>query len=176
MNGPLKSGEQFRKGFVLVLTIAYAVAFLAILSGFFQALLLAAVLSGLDYPFYLWLKNKLGGRDTLASLLTITLTLFVIVVPLISLLGLIAGQAVNVAGDVKPWIELQLDSPAKQVNGLPDWIPFSDKLEPYQDQISAKIAAFTGTAGGFLAESLLPALYHALRNVLLSDRWPCHAE
>ena len=154
MNGPLKSGEQFRKGFVLVLTIAYAVAFLAMLSGFFQALLLAAVFSGLVYPLYLWLKKKLGDRDTLASLLTIILTLFVIVVPLISLLGLIAEQAVNVAGDVKPWIELQLDSPAKQVNGLPDWIPFSDKLEPYQDQISAKIAAFTGTAGGFLAESL----------------------
>jgi len=71
MNGSLKSGEQFRRGFVLLMTTAYAVAFLAMLGGFSQALLLAAVFSGLVYPLYLRLKKKLGDRDTLAALLTI---------------------------------------------------------------------------------------------------------
>jgi len=154
MNGSLKSGERFRKGFVLALTIAYAITFLAMLSGFFQALLLAAIFSGIVYPLYLWLKKKLGDRDTLASLLTMTLTLLVIVVPLIILLGLIAEQAVNVADDVKPWIELQVNSSDKQVNTMPDWIPFADKLKPYQDEISVKISSFVGTAGGFLTKSL----------------------
>ncbi len=154
MNSALNSGEQFRKGSVLVMTIAYAVAFLAMISGFFQALMLAAVFSGLVYPLYLWIQKKLGNRDTLASLLTIAVTLNVIVVPMISLLGLIAEQAVNVSGDVTPWIERQLNSPVKQVNAFPDWIPFADRLEPYQDKISAKIAEFAGTAGGYLAESL----------------------
>jgi len=102
------------------MTIAYAVAFLAMLSGFFQALLLAAVFSGIVYPLYLWIKRILGDRDTLASLLTITLTLFIIVVPLIIMLGLIAEQAVNVAGDVTPWIEMHLDSHAEQGTSLPD--------------------------------------------------------
>jgi predicted PurR-regulated permease PerM len=136
------------------MTIAYALAFLAILSGFLQALLLAAVFSGIVYPLYLWIKRILGDRDTLASLLTITLTLFVIVVPLIIMLGLIAEQAVNVAGDVTPWIEMHLDSHAEQGTSLPDWVPFADKLAPYKDTIPAKISEFTGTAGRFLAESL----------------------
>jgi predicted PurR-regulated permease PerM len=154
MNTPLNSAEHFRKGFVLLMTLAYAVAFLAMLSGFFEALLLAAVFSGIVYPLYLWMQKKLGNHDTLASLLTIAVTLFVIVAPLIGLLGLIAEQAVKVAEDVTPWIEQQLNSPVKQVNTLPDWIPFADKLEPYQDKITTKVAEFAGVVGEYLASSL----------------------
>ena len=38
---------RFRKSFVLAMTIAYAIAFLAMISGFFEALLMAAILSGI---------------------------------------------------------------------------------------------------------------------------------
>ncbi len=154
INSPSKSGEHFRKGFVLAMTIGYVVAFLLMISAFFQALLLAAVFSGVVYPLYLWVQKKLGDHDTLASLLTLSLTLFVIVVPLLYLLGLIAEQAMNIANDVTPWIELRLNSPVEQVNYLPDWIPYAESLEPYQDKILAKVAEFAGTAGGYLAESL----------------------
>jgi predicted PurR-regulated permease PerM len=75
--------ERFRKGFVLILTLAYTVAFLAMLSGFFEALLLAAIFSGLTYPLYRWLLQRLGGRKTPASLLTLVITLFAILVPLL---------------------------------------------------------------------------------------------
>ena len=50
--------ERFRKGFVLTLTLAYTVMFLAMLSGFFEALLLAAIFSGLTYPLYCWLLQR----------------------------------------------------------------------------------------------------------------------
>lgn len=146
--------ERFRKGFVLVMTIAYAVAFLAMLSGFFEALLLAAVFSGIVYPLFLWMQKKLRHRDTLASLLTIAVVLFAVVVPLVALLGLIAEQAVNVAEEVTPWIEKQLNEPVKEKNDWPGWIPFADKLEPYRETISAKVAEFAGTAGAYLAGSL----------------------
>ena len=154
MTTPLNSGENFRKGFVLLMTIAYAIAFLAMLSGFFEALLLAAIFSGLLYPLYLWMRKRFGGRETLASLLTITLALFVIVAPLLGLLGLIAEQAFDVAEDVKPWIKQQLNTPVKQVNIVPDWIPFADKLKPYEGKISSKIAELAGSLGGYLAASL----------------------
>jgi len=155
MDAPPKyAKEQFRKGFVLAITIAYAVAFFAMLSGFFQALLLAAVFSGVVYPLYQWLQRKIpGNRDSLASLLTITVTIIMIVIPLIIMLNLIAVQAINVAKNITPVIEQQLEAPATEP-GLPEWLPYSNKLEPYQNEITAKLTEFAGTAGGFLAATL----------------------
>jgi len=50
MNTTISPKERFRKGFVLVMTIAYGSVFLAIIGGFIEALLLAAVFSGIVYP------------------------------------------------------------------------------------------------------------------------------
>jgi len=146
--------ERFHKGFVLVLTIAYAIAFVAMIGGFLSALLMAAVFSGLVYPLYRWLQNAYGGRSALASLTTLFVTLFAIVVPLILLLGMIAEQAVQVAEDVRPWIQQQLSESAEGKDEIPSWMPFAEELEPYREDISAKLAEFTGKAGLFLASSL----------------------
>jgi hypothetical protein len=50
MNTTINPKERFRKGFVLVMTLAYVIVFLAIIDGFIEALLLAAVFSGIVYP------------------------------------------------------------------------------------------------------------------------------
>jgi len=47
MSTAVESNDRFRMGFVLVLTLANTVAFLAMISGFFTALLLADVFAGL---------------------------------------------------------------------------------------------------------------------------------
>ena len=143
--------ERFRKGFVLTLTLAYTVAFLAMLSGFFEALLLAAIFSGLTYPLYRWLLQRLGGRRTPASLLTLVITLFVILIPLIFLLALVAEQALGVANEAKPWIEQQISQSEVEATSLPEWIPFADKLEPYRDEIMAKLGEFASASGVYLA-------------------------
>jgi predicted PurR-regulated permease PerM len=82
MNTTINPKERFRKGFVLVMTLAYVIVFLAIIDGFIEALLLAAVFSGIVYPVYCWLQRKLGGRNTMASLMTLVISLVAILVPL----------------------------------------------------------------------------------------------
>jgi predicted PurR-regulated permease PerM len=146
--------ERYHRGFVLVITIGYTVAFLAMMSGFFEAILLAAVFSSIIYPLYVWLHQKLGGRDTLASALTLVIVLFAIVVPLVTLLGLIADQAVNVAQEVKPWVEQQLNQSAQEEYELPTWLPLKEQLEPHRDNIMAKLGEFAGQVGGILAGGL----------------------
>jgi predicted PurR-regulated permease PerM len=151
----INSKERFRKGFVMVMTFTYAILFFAMISGFVEALLLAAVFSGIMYPLYCWLQKKVsGGRNTLASLMTLVISLVAIVVPLILLLGLIAEQAIEVTEETQPWIQKQLSDSAQYEHELPSWIPFADKLEPYLEHITAKIAEFAGTIGVYLAESL----------------------
>jgi predicted PurR-regulated permease PerM len=154
METKVNTQEGFRKGFVLTLTLAYTVAFLAMLSGFFEALLLAAIFSGLTYPLYRWLLQRLGGRRTPASLLTLVTTLFVVLIPLIFLLALVAEQAIGVAHEASPWIEQQLAQSEAEATSLPDWFPFADRLEPYRDEIMAKLGEFASASGSFLAGNL----------------------
>jgi predicted PurR-regulated permease PerM len=151
MENEINPKEGFRKGFVLTLTFAYSVAFLAMLSGFFEALLLAAVISGLTYPLYRWLLHKLGGRSTPASLLTLVITLFAILIPLSFLLALVAEQALAVAQEAKPWIAQQLAQSGTEVTGLPEWVPFGDRLEPYRNEIMAKLGELASASGALLA-------------------------
>ena len=100
MNTTFSPKERFRKSFVLVMTLAYAVMFFALIIGFGEALLLAAVFSGVVYPLYRWFQNAMGGRNTLASLMTLLTSVIVILIPLIVLLGLIAEQAAEGRGHV----------------------------------------------------------------------------
>jgi predicted PurR-regulated permease PerM len=154
MKEVISSKERFRKGFVLALTILWGGAFLVMISGFLNALLLAAVFSGIVYPLYLWFLKVVGGRSTLASLITLLISMLVIVIPLLFLLGLVAEQAIEVTEKVKPWIEYQVEHSDVQGPGLPSWVPFADKLEPYKDPITKKLAGFTGKIGVLLGESL----------------------
>ncbi len=154
MNVTTEPAERFRKGFVLVMTLAYASLFFALINDFLMALLLAAVFSGIVYPLYLWLRNVCGRRTTLASLVTLLTFMAVIVVPLILLLGLVAEQAIGVVEDVKPWIEQHVQQPVHGERKLPDWVPFADQIEPYREKISAKAAELAGSLGLYLATSL----------------------
>ena len=154
MNTAINPGEHFRKGFVLLMTIAYAIMFLALIGGFVEALLLATVFSGIVYPLYHWLQRVLNGRNTMASLLTLVVTTIVIIVPLFLLLGLVADQAIEVTEDVKPWIQQRLNESGQDKPALPSWIPFADKLEPYHDNITAKLAELAGKSSVYLATSL----------------------
>jgi predicted PurR-regulated permease PerM len=136
------------------MTLAYASLFFALVNDFLMALLLAAVFSGIVYPLYRWLENTSGGRTTMASLVTLLISLAVIVVPLVLLLSLVAEQAIGVAEEVKPWVEQQVEQPLLGEEGLPEWLPFAEELEPYREKISAKLAELAGSLGVYLASSL----------------------
>ncbi len=146
--------ERFQKSFVLIIVIAYGLGFIALIGGFLDALLLAAVFSGILYPLYLLFQRVSGGRNALASILTLLVSLMVIIVPLLFLLGLVAEQAIGVTEMVRPWIEKQMDSATINNPALPDWLPFVDKLAPYTEEISAKVAEIAGKTGMIFASNL----------------------
>lgn len=151
------SRDRFRKGFVLVMTIAYAIMFFAMIWGFVEALLMAAVFSGILYPVYLRLNKAFKERNTPASLVTLLLAILVIVIPMLLLLGMIADQAAGVTTKVEPWVQQQINESAGEETSLPSWIPHADKLEPYKEEISAKLGEFAESAASFLGSSLARA-------------------
>ncbi len=154
MNVGGTSKYSLRRNFVLVLTVASGLAFLAMVAGFLDALFMAAVFSGFIYPLYRWLTDRLGNRRSLASVLTITVSTLVVLIPFIALLGIVADQAGLVATEATPWIEQHLKSSSLDEVKLPGWFPFASELEPYTDTIMAKLAEFAEMIGSFLASGL----------------------
>ena len=152
---PARNNDRFRRVFVLSLTLLCALLFLTMIAGFLDALFLAAVLSGFVYPLYRWFESKLGGRRPLASVLTLTVSVLVVLIPFILLLGTVADQAAQVAVKATPWIEQQLrESSVGGEMKLPSWLPYESELEPYTQTIMAKLAEFATKIGAFLADGL----------------------
>lgn len=149
-----KAEVRFEKAFVLAMTIAFTFLFFTMIRSFVVALMLAGVFSGILYPLYIRFNKFMKGRSTPASLLTLLVALLLIVVPLLFLLELVAEQAIDVTAKVQPLVEQRLNSPSDDVNNLPAWIPYSEKLEPYREQISTKLGEFTESVAMFLAASL----------------------
>ena len=155
MSNQSDTEEHFRKRFVLALTLVLALAFLVMIKSFAEALMLGAVFSGIVYPLYRRLLTSTGGRSTVASMLTLLITLIAILLPLILLLGLVAEQAIAIADDLKPWIEQRLQNPSEHHLSLPAWLPFAEDLKPYQAEIMTKAAELARKAGEFFGASLI---------------------
>ncbi|GJM43904.1 MAG: AI-2E family transporter [Gemmatimonadota bacterium] len=145
--------SKFRKTFLLLLLAAISFAFLAMVRSFLMTILLAAIFSGLAFPLYAWLERTFRGRRVLASLTTLLILLVVVVGPLLTVLGIVAGQAVRVSDTVTPWIQHQLSEPGLLAQRL-DGLPFADRLEPYRSQIYTKAGEAVGRVGQFLFQSL----------------------
>lgn len=83
------------KFFLLILGVVTG-AFFLMLAPFWGAIFWAIALAVLFYPVYTWLNNKLGEKPTIASLITITLSVLIVIIPL----AILTLHIVNAATDV----------------------------------------------------------------------------
>ena len=113
---------NFMKASVLVLTLLVTALFFAMLRPYVMTLLMAAITTGLSLPLYDRVLRLLRGRRRLAAILTLLLILCAVIVPVLSILGLAAEQAIEVSRTARPWIEEQVHRP--------------DPLGPFLDRIN----------------------------------------
>jgi len=148
--------DSFAKSFLVLLAVAISIVFFLMIRRFLMAVLLAGIFSGMASPLYGRFLKLFKGQKALASATTIFLVLLVIVIPLTAFLGVAASQALDVSQAVGPWIERQLNQP-DAFDALLNRIPFFDRLQPYEDQISAKVGELAGSLGTFLVGSVAAA-------------------
>ena len=148
--------EQSGKLTVILLVVGISLLFLAMIRPFLLPLLLAGVFSGMSYPLFRFLTDKLGDRARLAAVLTLLAVLFVVIVPLSLFLGIVVSQALTVSETVSPWIEAQIRSP-EILDALLAQVPQLEWLRPYQDQLVTKAGELAAGVGGFLVSSLASA-------------------
>jgi predicted PurR-regulated permease PerM len=137
--------RRFRKGFLLVLVVAISAAFLFVIRSFLVTILMAAIFSGLVYPFYRRVLHLFGGRAALASIVTVLLTLILVVGPLLMVAAVVAAEAVRVSDRVTTWAQ-QVQEPGA-IDQLVRRIPFANRIEPYRAQIMERAGELAAAAG-----------------------------
>jgi predicted PurR-regulated permease PerM len=147
--------ERFRKAFLLLLVATISFAFLYMVKGFLTAILLAAIFTGLCRPLFIRLAGWMGGRTNIAAATTILIVLFLIIGPLLTFLGVVTNQAIEVSESIRPWISERL-APNNEYP-LSERIDLPDFLVPYEAQIYAKVGELAANAGQLLFDLLTTA-------------------
>ncbi len=145
--------EAINKWVLLLLVLFISALFLSMIRQFLMAIFLAGIFSALSYPLYRRFEKWFNGRRSLASIATILLIVFVVLLPLGGLLGIVTAQAIKVGEAVKPWVAQQLSQPDAISDALKS-LPFYDKIEPYRSLILTKTGQLVGHISGFLINRL----------------------
>ena len=147
---------RFRAAFLLLLVLAISMLFFAMVRSFLMAVFLAAIFSGLLYGLYVRLARWLRERRALASIATILIFIFALVVPLTGFLGIVTAQALEVSQAVSPWIQQHATEP-DELDRLIANLPFAEQLAPYDELITEKVGEVAENVGAFVFSRLAAA-------------------
>jgi predicted PurR-regulated permease PerM len=140
---------RFRQGFLVFLVIALTIAFAVMLRDFLVVIALAALFSGVSHPAYLRLVHLFGGRQRLAAISTLLVLLLIVVVPVLTIAGAVANEAVSLNETTLPRLKRLVDEPGEFERRLRP-LPGYRMLAPYRRQIIAKSSEVLEGAGTFV--------------------------
>ncbi|HEY4527093.1 MAG TPA: AI-2E family transporter [Candidatus Paceibacterota bacterium] len=166
--------------FLIILIVGAGVLVFYILAPFMAPLALGIIFAVLLQPFYRRLVVWLGGRESIAALLTVAISILVLLIPMIILGAQLVREAqdlyVNIAfgearsfqeewlGRVEPWINQYIPSAADPL------VHLTENISVYAQQASSWIVrhlgvAFSGISTFFLQTFIfLMTLYYLLRD------------
>jgi len=142
-----------RVAFLLLLSVSITLLFFWVVKGFLLALLMAAVLAGVAHPLHRRFTALFGGREALASGVTVSLSLLLVIIPLLLFLGVLVSEAVEVSKSAGDWVARQVQQPGslkQQLEAHPDL----RRLLPYQDEIITRASQLATKTGSFVAEGV----------------------
>lgn len=142
-----------RQPFFAGLIIAVSLAFGAVLLSFWQPIFWAIVIGLLFRPVEVWLSERLGGRRSLAAVLTVILIFFTVIVPTLLLVSAVAAEATALYQRVQSG-EVDIGAAIRWVQGLlpqaSEWLAhFGIKLSELPQRLSS-----AAVEGGQLVASM----------------------
>ena len=140
------------KSVLLTLVIAISAVFLTMIHQFLMPIFMAGLFSAMASPFHRWLTEKIGGRENLASVLTILSIVLLILIPLTILISIVVAQAIAVGQSVTPFVQSLINDPSSTAKYLQS-LPFYDQVIPYRDLIFEKAGEAVGNLSSLLINS-----------------------
>lgn len=154
--------DRVNKFVIVLLVVFISAVFLAMIRSFLMAIFLAGIFSALARPFYNWLEGALKGRRSVASVLTLLLIIFLVLLPLAMLTGVVTSQAIKVSQSATPWVKAQISQPGAFSDFLAG-IPYYDKIAPHSELILRKAGEMVGSISQFLINNLSSAAMGAVK-------------
>ncbi len=149
-SSPRDPAMRFQRTALLLLVAGISVLFVKMVAGFMVAVLLAAIFAGMSYPFYRRLRAAFGGRQNLASTVTILSLLLGVVVPLTAFLALVVSESVSLSQSVQEWLKSGPDR-MKQLEETLARIPLVSRLIPQGDELVTQLSELASRAGPIVA-------------------------
>lgn len=147
------SPQRSRAAFLLALAVAASLLFFWVIKDFVITLFLAAIFSGLLHPVYRRVLSWTRGRESLASAITVLLSLVLVVLPVLLCAGVVVRQAAEVGDSAKQWLSEQHVSQEK-LQGHLAANRYLKHLLPYQGKIVEKVQELAAKAANWLAGAL----------------------
>jgi predicted PurR-regulated permease PerM len=161
----MSDDARFRKGFLLALVVGVTAAFVFVVSDFLMTIFVAAIFSGLAHPLYRQLRRAFGGRQALASGVTLLTIVLLLGVPLVSVVTIVTNEAVRMTDNVTPWVTEIVNEPM-QLNMYLDRIPGIEHIAPYREMLVTKAGEAAGSLGKIIVSSLSSTTRGTLRLIV----------
>ena len=138
---------------VLLLAVSISILFLSMISGFFLAILMAAIFSGLLYPLYLRFHKRLKGKTIAAGMLTLVVFFFMVLIPVAGLIMVLVEQALSASQTLGPLLRQELNQPNELLSDI-QALPIVNKVFPTTEALVNALEQLIQGAGGFVVNSL----------------------
>jgi predicted PurR-regulated permease PerM len=148
--------DKINKVILLLVTLVISFFFISLIRHFIIVILTAGIFSALFQPLYKFFEKISKGRKNLSAGITLLLIVFIFFIPLLSLLGIVAGQAIKVSQSVQPWITKWINEPTT-FDQLFQSLPFYDSISAYQNFILEKAGIVINNISTFLFNKLSSA-------------------
>ena len=148
--------DSVNKIVLVLMVIAVSALFFSMIAQFLMAIFLAGLFSAMARPVYRWFNHLYGGHSHAASATTLVLLIVVVLIPTLLLVGLIAGQAIDVGQNVLPWVKRNLEEP-DEITAYLQLLPFFEYLEPYRGLILQKAGELVGSMSNLIVRGLSQA-------------------
>jgi predicted PurR-regulated permease PerM len=125
--------DRFHTYFLLGLLLAALYLAYVVLSPFLHILVIGVVMAILFHPVFNRVKARLGGRASLAALLTVLLIMVVIILPLLSFATALLGQAVDSINALTAWLREQNLTDLLKQNKLYHYLDWLQLQAPFLD-------------------------------------------
>lgn len=145
--------ETIGKITLFILVIFISGLFLRMIQQFLMAIFMAGLFSAMVLPLHHRLAKKLGGRENLASILTVIGIILLVLVPLGIMITVVVTQAISIGQAVTPWVQSFINEPST-LSAYLEKVPYYEDILPYRDIIIQKLGEFVGTVSSFLIDSL----------------------
>ena len=137
---------------VILMLIAITLLFLQMIRGFLMTIMLTAIFSGIMYPLYSRLQKVMKGRTILPSLVTITLFVLTILIPLAVFMTIVVEQAISAANELVPLLRERLQNPDSLFDELRK-IPYVGEFLQNEEQLIQTLEQAINQISNFVVNS-----------------------